>query len=153
MRMPASIEAEARAAVGWFDEHLHHHQTPAATAAAATPTEEHTMQASAILDDLKNGATSVDNWLHTMLGQHVPALIAEVERFQANPIVQELEALGETMLPPGDVALITQIIRMAGKLAGAVPQPQQPDVTQLPPGQTAPEQPAPASTSSDPRSR
>lgn len=68
------------------------------------------------------------------IGQHVPALIAEVERFQGNPIVQELEALGETMLPPGDVAIITGIIRMAGRAAGQNA-PQQTDVTQFPAGQ------------------
>ena len=145
-----NIEADAARALGWFEARLHH-QTTAAQAAATTNRQENTMQLSAIVDDLKNGAVNADNWIHAVLGQHVPALVAEVERFQGNPIVQELEALGETMLPPGDVALITGIIRMAGKLASQGTPPA--DVTQLPAGQTAAGVPAVAEPGSDPRAR
>lgn len=141
---------------GW--DRITRHQTTAAQAAAApAPTEEHMN-----LTDVKNAAVNTDNWLRTMLGQHVPALIAEVERYQSMPIVQELEALGETMLPPGDVAIITGIIRMAGRAAGQSA-PQQADVPETPAGQ-APEgaqpawqaqgtAPADANPSSDPRNR
>lgn len=114
------------------------------------------MKMSVIAEDLKNGAVNADNWMHTVLEQHVPALIAEVERFQRHPIVQELELLGETLLPPGDIALITGIIRMAGKLAGqgaAAQQAdtaQQADVPQVPAGQ---QDTAQADPQSDPRAR
>lgn len=40
MTRMGNIEAEARAAVGWFDKHLHHETTAAQAAAAPTPTED-----------------------------------------------------------------------------------------------------------------
>ena len=149
----ADFEREAAAAGRLF---RHHHETSAAPAAATATHQENTMKMSAIAEDLKNAAAGADSWIHAVLGQHLPALVAEVERFQGNPIVQELEALGETMLPPGDVAIITGIIRMAGRAAGqAAPQQadtaQQADVPQVPSWQPADGQQG--EPSSDPRNR
>lgn len=150
-RMP-NFEADAARALGWFENHIPgHHHTSAAQATATTP-KENTMQLPAIIKELEAGAVNADNWMHTVLGTHVPALVAEVERFQGNPIVQELEAIGLDMLPPGDVAIITGIIRMAGRAVGQNA-PAQQAVSQEQPADTQQAPAMAAEPGSDPRAR
>lgn len=95
MRMP-DIEAEARAAVGWFDAHLHHHETTAATAAATTKgttvslldkLHEITTEVETIGEELLTDAKAVAanpatapaiKWLSTLAGLNIdPTIIAK----------------------------------------------------------------------------
>lgn len=121
-RMP-DIEAEARAAVGWIEDHVPgHHQTPAATVAASTTTEEH-MQLSQIANDIKGAIENADQWVKQVTEQHLPAILAQAERYENSPIVQALEG---ALLPPGVEQQIAAMIAELAKQFPAAPAPAEP---------------------------
>lgn len=131
-RMPdffAEVEHDA-AAVGRGITGLirHHHaadaapQTPAtrpvnlaATPVAAAPPQEDTMSLSTIAADIKGAIDNADEWVKQVTETHLPAILAQAQKYENSPVVQALEA---AFLPP---ALEQQIANMITELAKTYP--------------------------------
>lgn len=94
--------------------HVIHHETSAAQAAAAAPTEEHTMSVSltGIAGDIKNAIENADQWVKEVTEQHLPSILAMAAKYENSPIVQALEG---ALLPPeveaGIAATITALAK------------------------------------------
>lgn len=72
------------------------------------------MSLTSIANDIKEHIESGEQWFTKVLAEHVPALIAEAERVQANPVVQALEA---ALLPP---ELEAEVVKVIGAFAAVV---------------------------------
>lgn len=70
-------------------------------------------------DDIEQGAA----WLSKVVDEHVPALVAEAERIQSNPIVQALEGL---VFPPEVEQEIVNIIKAFAAVLSKVTAPAAP---------------------------
>lgn len=66
------------------------------------------MSLTSIATDIKNAVTEGQGWLVKTVEEHVPALLAEAERVQSNPIVAAVEA---AVLPPEVEAEIVNVIK------------------------------------------
>jgi hypothetical protein len=150
-RMPDSIEADARAAVGWAERAMgdlfhRHHQTSAAPAAAAPipASQENHMSFGS---DMHRIATIVETFGEDGLAKLEAidkALAAKMEAIQANPGAMQLVdfALNFLHLPPSAFSVAMAALAETSKLFD----PQQGV-------QQQPAQPAMASADSDPRTR
>lgn len=109
--------------------HYHQHQDdPEATATfaaipAPTVTATEAPRMSSILSEIHSvvteGVTNIKGWASD-LEADLPKLAAMVARFENSPhspIFGELEALGETILPPEAIQAVVGLIQMGGKLA------------------------------------
>lgn len=85
-----------------------------AAPAAANP-QENTVSLSTIASDIKGAIENGDQWIKQVVDTHLPAILAEAQKYENSPIVQALEA---ALLPP---ALEQQIASMITELSKAYP--------------------------------
>lgn len=96
-------------------------QTPATrpatitAAPAAAPQQEDTMSLSTIAADIKGAIDNADEWVKQVTETHLPAILAQAQKYENSPVVQALEA---AFLPP---ALEQQIANMITELAKTYP--------------------------------
>jgi len=79
---------------------------------------EEPVSLTSIADDIKAALAEGQGWLVKTVEEHVPALLAEAERVQGNPIVQAVEA---AMLPPEFEAEIVNVIKAFAAVVAKVP--------------------------------
>lgn len=101
---------------------LHHHhaapeaatQTPASTPASTTPTPKGTtsMSISSIAGDIKTAVENADQWVKEVTDNHLPAIVAQAQKYESSPVVQALEAV---LLPPDVEQQIANMITAMGK--------------------------------------
>lgn len=124
-----ALEDDFTRAGRWTAAHFHphrHHQTPAAQPAtmagsAAPAAKENTMQLSQIAADIKGAIDNADEWVKQVTDTHLPAILAQAQKYESSPVVQALEG---AFLPP---ALEQQIANMITELSKTYPaQPAQP---------------------------
>lgn len=65
-----------------------------------------------IADDIKTHISNADQWLAKVLQEHVPQVLAIVDKYENSPIVQALEA---AVLPPEVEAQVAAIISTLAK--------------------------------------
>lgn len=76
------------------------------------------MSLSSIANDIKTHIESGEQWFAKVLGEHVPALVAEAEKIQGSVIFQALEGL---ILPPEVEAEIANVIKAFAAVVARVP--------------------------------
>jgi hypothetical protein len=81
---------------------------------------EEPVSLTSIADDIKAALAEGQGWLVKTVEEHVPALLAEAERVQGNPIVQAVEA---ALLPPEVEAEIVNVIKAFAAVVSKVPAP------------------------------
>ena len=97
------------------------------------------MSLTSIANDIKNAVSEGQGWLVKTVEEHVPALLAEAERVQSNPVVQAVE---DALLPPEVEAEVVNIIKAFAAVLAKVPaEPVAPAEPAAPAEPVAPEAP------------
>lgn len=94
-----------------------------------------------IHDTVASGLANIKGWA-TDLEQKLPDLAQRATRFENSPVVQELEKLGDLILPPEIEQSIVGLIQMGAKIAASAAS----DVSSEPPSAAA-QQPVPVPAS------
>jgi hypothetical protein len=124
--------------------HYHQHQDTASTATTAftaiTPaTEAPSMSLlTEIHTAVTEGVSNIKGWAGDLEAE-LPKLGALAAKYENSPIVKELEALGEAVLPPEVEASIVGLIQMGGKIVAGAAGAVTPPAAEVP---AAPAQPA-----------
>jgi hypothetical protein len=118
MNIFEALERDWHHAAAWFEPHTHPSPTITTSDPPAQPAQETTMAThlADLIAQAKDSADQGTEWLRQISETHLPAILAEAERLQANPIVQALEGV---VLPPAAEAHIASSIGLFAALLPA----------------------------------